>query len=85
MIDTSSRTPSGSGQPRHTVEGDHGLFAQCPDCSGHDFLIEGSDVVLFACLSCNSRWRYALGYVWQVVQGQQRSRGTHASEGLVTP
>ena len=61
MIDNTSDTTGG-----HTVEGDSGLFACCPDCGGHDFLIEDRGTVLFACLTCDSRWRYSLGYIWRV-------------------
>lgn len=71
MIDTTAATDSTVSRQGQTVAGDHGLFAQCPDCAGRDFLIEGSGTVLFACLSCDSRWRYALGYVWQVAHGRR--------------
>lgn len=55
-----------SARHGHTIAGDRGLFAQCPDCDSRDFLIDDVGSVLFACLGCDSRWRYSLGYVWRV-------------------
>lgn len=71
MIDTTSDT-TGS----HTVEGDSGLFARCPDCDGRDFLVEDCGTVLFACLTCDSRWRYSLGYIWRVIHEAKPDQAT---------
>lgn len=68
MIQADSRTPH-----THLVHGEHGLFADCPDCNGRDFLVEETGVVLFACLSCGSHWHYHLGYVWRINTEQHES------------
>ncbi len=72
MIETTPHTNPAT----HTVKGDHGLFARCPDCDGRDFLIQGVGAVLFACLTCDSRWRCSLGYVWRVDHGRRSATGT---------
>lgn len=66
MIDNTSDTTA-----NHTVEGDSGLFACCPDCNGRDFLVKDLGPVLFACLTCDSRWRYLLGYTWRITPRAQ--------------
>ncbi len=62
MIEVTSPT----NRTAHTVTGDQGLVARCPDCDGRDFLVQGDDAVLLACLSCDSHWRDARGEVWRV-------------------
>jgi hypothetical protein len=59
MTETSSR-------PAHPIEGERGLFAMCPDCASRDLFIDDHGPVVFACLGCDSRWRYSLGFVWRV-------------------
>jgi len=58
----------------HFVHGDTGLFADCPDCNGRDFLVDETGLVSFACLECGSQWHYHLGYVWRLYPDE------HASE-----
>lgn len=39
-------------------------FHTCPTCEGADFAAVGQpDTVVFTCLGCGTRWRYALGYL----------------------
>lgn len=48
------------------VHGKDGLFADCPDCNGRDFLVDETGVIAFTCLACGSQWHYHLGYVWRL-------------------
>ncbi len=56
----------------HHVHGDHGLFADCPDCNSRDFLINDTEPVAFTCLACGGQWHYSLGYVWRLKSDQPK-------------
>ncbi len=57
-----------NGEQQAEVMHEMGPIDSCPDCNGRDFLTEDvRDTMVFTCLGCGARWRYELGFVWQVL------------------